>query len=670
MTTIQLNTTDPYHIVYKGQKGALVNEDTVNTVLVGSEQGVLYGTDPDTFLIGPLNAVICDGTQDYWAIAITGSPQVQFMPGITQWAVSPIQILGLALADEIAQAIATTGVSFLAAPQLLYNQQTIQPGTPGPLGASVIAADYGSSSDLIAIQTWNGNVNRNAKCGKVFYGTISSFPSALDNKTSPYVTLGMTCYLCVKPAFNPPNATDKHNLVNGLTTLKAAGLNAVVIPWQELGRPSGMTPALFTAMLQYYANTDGNGAGIRSVYPLAICYDSAIGCGTAAASWFPGSGNAFVDIIGQDLYASSYLGANALRFDQPGGSMSVADANNLPFGVFETGSVAGFDPTPGNSQVTGQYMPYILNTMQARIVSSKTNDAVMWFNTEQGAVAGANTIVSGDFRIPSLQNWFDTLSQGGGGGAGLVLNAGQGKDVTPITPSPGAGLANADFLSYDVTLNLTTSTGSTNPFVTVLLSWFNTDSATAAAVHTVAWQVPCGTAGTTGTVITGRGPMRASLMKVRVVNRDSVSVVVNNIQVNGTGRLVDRDDWYWDAVNSLGVPGFTLPGGASECNSLGSINNINVPAGTAVAYLLSMFAGDVYCRMETDAAVNLMSVQLAAQPTSQFGTGSMFNQYISNPNTINELEETLIFPRGPVLVTFNNHDTVAHHVNAQFNNFD
>jgi hypothetical protein len=88
---IVVNTHDPFHLVYQGNEGAIVNMDLTNSILVGPDEGDLFPQSPNTFIIGPLNFAAVDGTQDYWAIAVAGTPAVQFMPGVTVWAPSPVQ---------------------------------------------------------------------------------------------------------------------------------------------------------------------------------------------------------------------------------------------------------------------------------------------------------------------------------------------------------------------------------------------------------------------------------------------------------------------------------------------------------------------------------------------------------------------------------------------------
>lgn len=113
MPQLALNTTDPYHLVYRGQKGSVVNMDlTTNNILIGPDEGSLFASNPDTYELGPLNSGYADGTEDLWAIALTGNPVVAFMPGLEGWQPSPAQIQeqlnALGLATEATQQIVKT----------------------------------------------------------------------------------------------------------------------------------------------------------------------------------------------------------------------------------------------------------------------------------------------------------------------------------------------------------------------------------------------------------------------------------------------------------------------------------------------------------------------------------------------------------------------------------
>jgi hypothetical protein len=115
MPQLALNTSSPMHLVYQGDNGVIVNMDLVNNILVGSDQGDLFASSPNTYVVGPLNFVAVDGSEDIWAIAASGTPAVQFMPGVTNWAPSPVQsanqiaVAGLATAAN--QVIQTTAIN-------------------------------------------------------------------------------------------------------------------------------------------------------------------------------------------------------------------------------------------------------------------------------------------------------------------------------------------------------------------------------------------------------------------------------------------------------------------------------------------------------------------------------------------------------------------------------
>lgn len=113
---IALNTKDPYHVIFRGQKGALVNLDTTtNSILVGPDQGAMFSANPECFVLGALNSVMMNATRDWWAIALTGNPEVAFMEGATNWNPSPAQVQeqlnALGLATEATQQIVKTNTS-------------------------------------------------------------------------------------------------------------------------------------------------------------------------------------------------------------------------------------------------------------------------------------------------------------------------------------------------------------------------------------------------------------------------------------------------------------------------------------------------------------------------------------------------------------------------------
>lgn len=90
---VNLNSTDPYQLVYTGTPGMIVNLSTTNRILLGPTQGAVgILTNPVCTPLGPLNSVHVDGTTDVWAIAFAGTPTVAFFPHMDQWSPSPAQV--------------------------------------------------------------------------------------------------------------------------------------------------------------------------------------------------------------------------------------------------------------------------------------------------------------------------------------------------------------------------------------------------------------------------------------------------------------------------------------------------------------------------------------------------------------------------------------------------
>lgn len=137
---IALNTRDPYHVIYRGQKGALVNLDvTTNDILVGPDEGSLFAGNPECFILGALNSVMMDATRDWWAIAVTGNPVVAFMEGANNWNPSPAQIQeqlnALGLATEATQQQVKTNTSTTATNVSTVNTTLGVPAQTADIGA-------------------------------------------------------------------------------------------------------------------------------------------------------------------------------------------------------------------------------------------------------------------------------------------------------------------------------------------------------------------------------------------------------------------------------------------------------------------------------------------------------------------------------------------------------
>lgn len=148
---VTLNTTQPYHLVYTHQAGCIVNMDLTNSILVGLEEGSLFPGDADTFVLGPLNSVAAVGNLNYWAIALSGTPEAAFMPGITNWSPSPAQvqeqIQALGLATEATQQIVKTNTATTAS-NVGAGNSLLSTGIALPVGAAKDTTVSGVTSVL------------------------------------------------------------------------------------------------------------------------------------------------------------------------------------------------------------------------------------------------------------------------------------------------------------------------------------------------------------------------------------------------------------------------------------------------------------------------------------------------------------------------------------------
>ena len=98
--------------VWRGGDGPvmIVNRDLTNSALIGYDSSCV---PTESSILDPLASQTFSGDDDLYITAITGSPQIQIIPGGTQWAPSPAQVaaqinaLGL-MKDTTGQTINTT----------------------------------------------------------------------------------------------------------------------------------------------------------------------------------------------------------------------------------------------------------------------------------------------------------------------------------------------------------------------------------------------------------------------------------------------------------------------------------------------------------------------------------------------------------------------------------
>lgn len=237
-------------------------------------------------------------------------------------------------------------------------------------------------------------------------------PSDFDtskNNLSNYASYGTKVIMALQPAL--PGTADMSKLEKFLTAVKKLGFNAdncYIVLWQE---PEVTTkkimPGDFQTGLENYGPVVA-GAG------LPLVADIGSGRGTSAISQY---GNAAIAAfqagcgltgLAQDLYCPSFTN-DGVTLDTLAG---IADANNLPFGVFEHGCV----PSKFTQPQCTKFMDHIRTTMQARQQAAKPNLPVLYYDGQCSATGAGDltspigqdpSVPQPDFRIALFQELWD-----------------------------------------------------------------------------------------------------------------------------------------------------------------------------------------------------------------------------------------------------------------------
>jgi hypothetical protein len=240
----------------------------------------------------------------------------------------------------------------------------------------------------------------------------------------------------------------------------------------------------------------------------------------------------------------------------------------------------------------------------------------------------------------------------------LALPTGiEGVFITPVNPSPVAGLASADYLSYEIVMGLEAGSGSAKPFADVNIYWYDYDQIPQAPVDTVRIVVPMGANGDPDgpAVITGRGPMRGGYMRIEINNLDTVSASLAFLQGAGTSRTVQKDNWSWDIDQSPAIPGYTVGNGGGYSLFIGQIISQVIAAGKSFSAMYGLAAGEVYLREHVSGlTTNQCEFNIQALPPASQGAQYIHRVFLGSTS---ENEEIIAFPRAPVLMTITNNST-------------
>ncbi len=235
--------------------------------------------------------------------------------------------------------------------------------------------------------------------------------STAKNDLHNYLSFGTTVIMCLWPV-SPGTSAELANLANFLVTMKSFGFNSkncYIVLWQEPEVTGKVTAAEYQAGLEFY------GPAVNNANLPLVCDIGSGGGETALHSY--GSAaiaamNSGIQIAGlaQDYYAPQSIN-HGLTLNTLSG---LADANGLPYGVFEHGCV----PSNFTQAQCTTYMTYIQSFMLSRLRAGKPCLPVLYYDGQCNATGvsdltspiGQDTSVTApDFRIALYQKLYDTL---------------------------------------------------------------------------------------------------------------------------------------------------------------------------------------------------------------------------------------------------------------------
>jgi hypothetical protein len=696
------------------------NNDLNNDINWGYDNNIAVGGS-NTGDIPPLTSATVDGSSTIYLVGPDGTTAASILPGVTQVSASPVALatalVASGLAVQIAQAIASSGISIIGAPSLLYNISSVQPTTgPGLIGFTIPNSALVNSGCYDTGQTQaaadaamvtilgRGSATGHVTFTKKFWSTVSDF-TLPKNDMQNYALFGTKVACCHKPSFvtgRPANTnfrtdpgitaaqraqanTDYNAFATFFHTLTVtygfvAATQLVEVLWQEPEvQGNSMTATDYQNVIFTYGPAV-NAAGV----PLTLDIGSASGVTTTQAyanAGLAGAAAAGVTVgaMAQDLYMPTWLN-QGVTLDAVG---SIANANNLPFGVYEFGCAPNNFGTTGPADATNYLLGQsagggafgILDYMQARLQAGLVNaDSEYYMGVCSATGAGDLTSpigldptqgLSHDFRIAIYQQLFDTLTATPS--IPYTVPATSTVTVVPLAPSPVGSLGISDYLSYEVAIGLEAGAGSTNPFISLSFLWFDFDQVpkNQNPIAKEVWHLPMGANGDPNgaLVVYGGGRMHGGYLQVKINNQDSQTCTVTFMTLAGTSRVGARSSLTWNPNSSVSpaVPGFTNAQASDQSLQIGREYGINVPAGTNKTFLNGLWAGEVYFRAHvTGAGANDVNFELQPVPTGVFGTGTdIFHQLIGAAGNIEILPTKLALPRCPTVMSITNNDAAA-----------
>jgi hypothetical protein len=269
------------------------------------------------------------------------------------------------------------------------------PGAKGLVGCYVKTSTFGTATQEAANAAWAALSERPLKVRRAYF-PAGNIPSTMAQAAlGADAAAGRKVCLSFRPAFDPVSQDDYTTLAALLADCAAGGLEADVSLYPE-AYGSGMSAADTIAATRLYA------AAVRAHYPLVFDTSAYAVQHSNENSFFAGSD--VIDKIVTDFYCSEYDGG--VRLDL---SASLADANDVPFGIWEWN--ISTDASQGQTPAQGAaYVAYLRQFFAARLTAGKPNADLLLFNSASVITQETQITSAGDYRIGLYQSLYDTLS--------------------------------------------------------------------------------------------------------------------------------------------------------------------------------------------------------------------------------------------------------------------
>ena len=607
----------------------ILNLDTTANLFIGSSPGI---TPTNTLLIAPGGSVIQNAGRTIWGFTDSTTPpiNVQISADTSQYNLAPGQVLNdvniIALSTAIALAISQAGIPLLGNPVLLYDSSSNTPGAPTLFGVNatqwtkLVGAGVTGLSTAIGYQSSDGP------------GVVNGIPASWPGPEQGSFPVGITNQI-MNFAPDIPTTISGANNARLTTYLSGAPNNSWIMPYHECNSNGGNhnpadIQALDTFMLPFV-----HGVNPTLKYGRGLIAFPVYAQGQDPTPWItPG-----MDFYGMDGYQAMQTALTVEKVFSQLVEFILTVTPNAKIAIIETNT--GLNITDWWTQVTAFAIANNLFTVQSFWGTGGLGQA--WQNSFAPEMNVVSAALAATGTLPTIA-------------------PGATETFTPLLPSPVAGYADAQAISYDIQLTANAGTGSTIPFAKVIVNWFDSDSTTARVIDSQHWFIPMGTNGNSGTIINGKGPQIGQFLQIQVQNLDTVACTVDIVS-NSTGREESQHDWQWDAFSSPAVPTFTLtPGNAGFSNTLGAFQGVSVPAGSNTKqFLCGMRAGQAYVRFGAATSNPFITVSIQPVPLSNFSNAVLLDEVL---NGNSDFTGEVIMPRAPILVSFSNSDTVAHNV--------